>query len=77
MPPSALRGEIWLVDLGMAQKARPGLILSVAFLDQERAVVTYVPRTTSARATRFEVHTRLAALPQEFSMRKALAPFPS
>jgi mRNA interferase MazF len=51
----AQRGEIWIVDLGMAAKARPAVILSVAPLDQERALVTYVPRTTSLRQTRFEV----------------------
>jgi mRNA-degrading endonuclease toxin of MazEF toxin-antitoxin module len=45
--PLARRGEIWLVDLGMVQKTRPVVILSVAFLNHERAVATYVPRTTS------------------------------
>ena len=55
MPARARRGDIWLVDLGMVQKTRPALILSVDFLDHERAVVTYVPRTTSQRGTRFEV----------------------
>ncbi len=49
------RGDIWLVDLGLAQKIRPAVILSVAYLDHERALITYVPRTTSLRATRFEV----------------------
>lgn len=53
--PKGLRGEIWLIDLGMAQKNRPGVILSVEYLDHERAVVTFVPRTTSVRGTRFEV----------------------
>ena len=53
--PQAQRGELWLIDLGMAQKQRPCLILSIAYLDHERAVVTYVPRTTSMRGTRFEV----------------------
>jgi mRNA-degrading endonuclease toxin of MazEF toxin-antitoxin module len=53
--PDARRGEIWLIDLGMVQKARPCLILSIAYLDHERAVVTYIPRTTRARGTRFEV----------------------
>jgi mRNA-degrading endonuclease toxin of MazEF toxin-antitoxin module len=53
--PLARRGEIWLVDLGTVQKTRPVVILSVAFLDHERAVVTYVPRTTLLRKTRFEV----------------------
>jgi mRNA interferase MazF len=53
--PEVERGEIWLIDLGMVQKVRPALILSVSFLDHERALVTYVPRTTSMRQTRFEV----------------------
>jgi mRNA-degrading endonuclease toxin of MazEF toxin-antitoxin module len=53
--PVARRGEIWLVDLGMVQKSRPVVILSVAFLDHERPVVTYVPRTPLLRNTRFEV----------------------
>jgi mRNA interferase MazF len=49
------RGEIWLVDLGMVAKTRPVLLLSVAYDDIERAVVTFVPRTTALRGTRFEV----------------------
>jgi mRNA interferase MazF len=53
--PEVKRGDIWLVDLGMAQKVRPALVLSVSFLDHERALVTYIPRTTSLRETRFEV----------------------
>jgi mRNA interferase MazF len=53
--PQAQRGELWLIDLGMVQKTRPCLILSIAYLDHERAVVSYVPRTTALRRTRFEV----------------------
>lgn len=49
------RVDIWLIDLGLAQKIRPAVILSVAYLDHERALITYVPRTTSLRETRFEV----------------------
>jgi len=52
----AQRGEIWLVDLGMVAKTRPVLILSVAYNDQERALVTFIPRTTNVReGARFEV----------------------
>ena len=51
----AKRGEIWMIDLGMAAKVRPCLILSVPFQDQERALITYIPRTTSLRGGRFEV----------------------
>jgi mRNA interferase MazF len=49
------RGEVWLVDLGMAAKVRPCLVLSVPVLDTERALATSVAHTTSARQTRFEV----------------------
>jgi mRNA interferase MazF len=49
------RGEIWLVDLGMVAKTRPVLLLSVPYNDVERAVVSFVPRTTALRGTRFEV----------------------
>ena len=44
-----------MIDLGMARKPRPCLIASIDYLDHERAVATYVPRTTSLRGTRFEV----------------------
>ena len=52
---NAMRGEIWLVDLGMTQKMRPVLILSVAYKDEERALISYVARTTSVRGTEYEV----------------------
>lgn len=52
------RGEVWLVDLGMAAKVRPCMVLSVPVLDTERALATAVAHTTSARGTRFEVAVR-------------------
>ena len=52
---SARRGEVWLVDLGLAAKVRPCLVLSIPVLDSERALVTLIPHTTSLRGTRFEV----------------------
>ena len=53
--PNPQRGEVWLVDLGMAAKVRPCLALSVPAADQDRALVTLVPRTTSTRDSNFEV----------------------
>jgi mRNA interferase MazF len=53
--PEAKRGEVWLVDLGMAGKIRPCLVLSVAATDQDRALATLVAHTTSARGSQFEV----------------------
>lgn len=49
------RGEVWLIDLGYAGKRRPGLVMSVAFQDEDRAMVTIVSHTTSTRATPYEV----------------------
>jgi len=39
----------------MVAKTRPALLLSVPYDGAERAVVTFVPRTTALRGTRFEV----------------------
>jgi mRNA interferase MazF len=52
------RGEVWLVDLGMAAKVRPCLVLSVPFEEQDRSLVCLVPHTTSVRGSRFEVATK-------------------
>ncbi|MEK6303839.1 MAG: type II toxin-antitoxin system PemK/MazF family toxin [Acidobacteriota bacterium] len=52
------RGEVWLVDLGMTAKIRPCLVLSVPALDQDRALATLVPHTTSTRGSRFEVSVK-------------------
>lgn len=41
------RGEIWLADLGTVGKVRPVLVLSIPHNEDERTVVTFVPRTTS------------------------------
>jgi len=44
-----------MVDLGLAAKVRPCLVLSVPALDQDRSLATVVAHTTSARGSRFEV----------------------
>ena len=49
------RGEVWLVDLGLAAKIRPCLVLGVPGADEDRAIVSVVPHTTSLRGTRFEM----------------------
>ena len=49
------RGEVWMVDLGMTAKIRPCLVVSIPALDQDRALTTVLPHTTSSRGSRFEV----------------------
>src|ERR1039458_5027956 len=50
-----VRGDVRLFDLGMAEKVRPALVISVAFGDADRALVTIVPHTTSLRGSQFEI----------------------
>ena len=49
------RAEVWLVDLGMVQKARPALILNRAFKESDRALISVIPHTTSLRGSNLEV----------------------
>ena len=60
--PSPSRGEVRLVDLGMAAKVRPCLVISIPARDQDRALVTVVPHSTSIRGSRFEVVTKVRFL---------------
>lgn len=57
--PNPNRGEVWLVDLGYAAKVHPCLVISIPALDQDRALVTLVPHTTSSRGSRFEVNVKV------------------
>lgn len=60
--PAPNRGEVWLVDLGYAAKVRPCLVLSVPAANEDRALATLVPHTTSTRASRFEVSVKVPFL---------------
>lgn len=48
-------GEVWQVDLGLAAKIRPCLILSDYPRDNELALVVIVPHTTAVRGNRWEL----------------------
>ncbi len=48
-------GEVWMVDLGLAAKVRPCLILSDHPVDNELALVIIVPHTTALRGNRWEL----------------------
>lgn len=48
-------GEVWLADLGLAAKTRPVIIVSRRDPDAPRALVLYVPLTTQARGSGYEV----------------------
>ncbi|HVU08299.1 MAG TPA: type II toxin-antitoxin system PemK/MazF family toxin [Verrucomicrobiae bacterium] len=50
-----LPGEIWRVDLGLAAKVRPALILSDYPDDDELALLVVIPHTTAIRGNRWEL----------------------
>jgi len=53
--PRANPAEVWIVDLGLAAKVRPCLILSDYPQDDELALVIVVPHTTAVRNSRWEL----------------------
>ena len=48
-------GEVYLVDLGMAAKVRPAVVVSRYDLDSPRALAVLVPLTTEYRGSDYEV----------------------
>jgi mRNA interferase MazF len=71
--PRADRGSVWIVDLGMAAKVRPCLVLSVPTDPQDRVLVTVVAHTTSLQGTRFEVAVKTPFLkPGAFDTQQVL-----
>lgn len=71
------RGEVWLLDPGMAEKVRPALILSVPFGDADRALITVVPHTTSLRGSQYEIAVPVPFLKPGAFLVQNLATYPS
>ncbi len=59
--PRTQPGEVWLIDLGLAAKIRPCLIISDYPTDDELALLLIIPHTTSVKGNRWEV-----AVPKSF-----------
>lgn len=71
------RGEIWLIDFGLAGKTRPALVVSVAFGDKDRSLITVVPHTTSLRGSRFEIDVRVPFLKSGAFLVQGVTTFPT
>jgi mRNA interferase MazF len=48
-------GEVWQVDLGLAGKVRPCLLMTGYPNNDELAVVTIIPHPTALRGNRWEI----------------------
>jgi mRNA interferase MazF len=53
--PAAKPGDIWIVDLGMAAKVRPCLILTSQPCGDDLEVFTVMAHTTAVRGTHWEI----------------------
>lgn len=53
--PAVRRGEVWVVDFGIAAKVRPALLLTDSPADDELDLVTTISHTTSMRGNRWEL----------------------
>ena len=51
----AHKGDVWLVDMGIAGKVRPCLLLTDYPQDDELALITVLPHTTALRGNRWEL----------------------
>ena len=70
------RGEVWMVDLGLAAKVRPCLVINIPFNEDERAIFVVMPHTTSLWNTRFEVPTELRWLARGAFDAQGIRPVP-
>ena len=50
------RGDVVLVDLGMASKVRPCIVVSISNADSHRSMSVVVPMTTEVRGGECEIH---------------------
>ncbi len=48
-------GEVWLVDMGMAGKTRPGVVLIADNLNAPRSLIIHIPITSQNRGSELEV----------------------
>ena len=53
--PVARPGEIWMIDLGMAAKVRPRLVLTERPKENDLDVFTVIAHTTACRGSHWEI----------------------
>ena len=54
--PGVTKGEVWIVDFGMAAKIRPAVLLTGEPADDELDLVTVLLHTTALRGNRWELN---------------------
>lgn len=70
------RGEVWWVDLGIAGKVRPVVVVNAPLADDDYALLATVPHTTSEHPSHYALSLRVAGLKDGFFNLQGLAPVP-
>jgi mRNA interferase MazF len=70
------RGEVWRVDLGLAGKVRPALVVSSSLQEADYALIAVVPHTTAVRGATYEVTLTVPFLQSGAFNVQGLAPLP-
>jgi mRNA interferase MazF len=55
MPMNPRHGEVWLMDMGMAAKTRPAVVLLAENLKAPRSLIIHIPITRQYRGSELEV----------------------
>jgi mRNA interferase MazF len=71
------RGEVWLFDLGMAEKVRPVLVVGSEYEESDRALITVLPHTTSLRGSQYEIAVNAPFLKTGAFVVQAVATYPN
>jgi mRNA interferase MazF len=70
------RGEVWRVDLGLAGKVRPAVVVSAYPQEADYALIAVVPHTTSVRGSIYEVNLAISFLQAGAFNVQGLTPLP-
>ncbi|MBY0372917.1 MAG: type II toxin-antitoxin system PemK/MazF family toxin [Bryobacteraceae bacterium] len=60
----------------MAEKVRPALVVSTAYGDHDRALITVIPHTTSLRGSEFEIAVSVTFLKPGAFVVQSVATYP-
>ena len=71
------RGEVWLIDFGLAGKVRPALVISVGLRTKDRSLITVASHTTSLRRSSFEIAVRVSFLKSGAFLVQGVTTFPT
>ncbi len=72
-----LRGEVWWIDLGIAGKVRPAVVISAPIADTDFALIATIPHTTSDHPSQYSLKMHVSGLKDGSFNLQAMAGVPA